>query len=166
MPPCAIGLARSGCAQRRDSGTGGANEEEQQMTTKPKTRKASAAPSDPIFAAIAEHKAAIKEYIRCRNNSERARAQAEKKYGMSLEGKALYIAAAEDTRPEYDQFVRAERAAHKAALRMARTTPMTLAGAAALITHTRREMTTEDWQKDWVPVALKTVGAAVARMAA
>jgi hypothetical protein len=95
-----------------------------------------------------------------------ARAQAEKKRGKSLKGRALYIAAAEDTKLEYDQFCRAERAAHKAALRMARTTPTTPAGAAALITHTRREMTTEDWQKDWAPVALKTVGAAVARMAA
>jgi hypothetical protein len=108
------------------------------MTTKPKTRKAPAAAIDPVFAAIAEHKALIMEYIRCRNNSHTARAQAEKKHGKSLEGAALFIAAAEDTTLEYDQFNRAARAERKAAMR-ARTKPTTASGAAAMITHTRRE---------------------------
>ena len=54
------------------------------MTTKPKT--ANGAEGDPIFAAIAEHKMLAREYIRYRNNSEAARAQAEKKYGKSLKG--------------------------------------------------------------------------------
>jgi hypothetical protein len=65
------------------------------------TRKATAK-DDPVFAAIAEHKALLKEYVRCRNNSERARDQAEKKRGRSLKGKALFTAAAEDTKLEYD----------------------------------------------------------------
>ena len=130
------------------------------------TRKATAK-DDPVFAAIAEHKAVLKEYVRCRNNSERARDQAEKKRGRSLKGKALFTAAAEDTKLEYDQFCRAERAVDKAAMRMARTTPTTQAGAAALITHTRREMGSEEnWQQGWVTIALTTVAAALTRMEA
>jgi hypothetical protein len=143
------------------------------MTTKSKTRKASAANGagvDPVFAAIAEHKALVREYIRCRNDSEAAREQAEKKHGRkSLEGKALYEAAAEDTKLEYDQFNRAANAERKVALRMARTAPTTIAGAAALIGHIRHEIKAvsdrEDWD-DWVPSALKTVAAALTRMEA
>jgi hypothetical protein len=49
---------------------------------------------------------------------------------------------------------------------MARTTPTTPSGMAALISYVRRALKTErevDWQ-DWVPLALKTVAAALARM--
>jgi hypothetical protein len=139
------------------------------MTTKPKTRKAPAAANDPVFAAIAEHRALVREYIRCRNDSEAAREQAKKKHGKSLEGKALYEAAAEDTKLEYDQFNRAANAERKVAMRMARTAPTTIAGAAALIGHIRNEFKTvsdrEDWG-DWVPTALKTAASALARMEA
>jgi hypothetical protein len=140
-----------------------------EMTTKPKTRKAPAANGaelDPIFAAIAEHKARVREYARCRNAFEAARDQAEKRHGKSLKGKALFIAAAEDTVLEYDQFCRAKRAERKAAMRMARVSPTTIVGAAAMIAHARREImtgTVEDWD-DWVPLALKTIAAALVRL--
>jgi hypothetical protein len=136
------------------------------MTTKPKTRKAQAA-IDPVFAAISEHKALIREYIRYRNNSHAARAQAEKKHGKSLEGAALIIAAAEDTRLEYDKFNRAANAARKAAKRTARTKPTTIAGVAALIGHIRHEINVvsdrEIWE-DWVPTAVKTAASSLTRM--
>ena len=136
------------------------------MTTKPKTREAAAA-IDPVFAAISEHKALVKEYIRCRNNSHAARARAEKKHGKSLKGAAMLIAAAEDTTLEYDQFCRAANAERKAGMRLARTKPTTPAGAAALIAHTRHEIEAgsgrEDWE-DWVPTALKTVADALGRI--
>jgi hypothetical protein len=129
------------------------------MSKKPETRKA----PDPVFAAIAEHKVLIKEYIRCRNNSQAARASSEKKHGKSLKG---LIAAADDARPEYNQFCRAGEAEREAGMRMARTKPTTPAGAAALIAHTRHEIEAgsgrENWE-DWVPTALKTVAAALTR---
>ena len=136
------------------------------MTTKPKTRKAPAANGagvDPVFAAIAEHKALLREYIRCCNDSEAAREQAKKKHGKSLEGMALFIAAAEDTKLEYDQFCRAERAANKAAMRLARTKPTTTSGAAAMIGHVRRETKGASEIENWVPLALKTAVAALTR---
>jgi hypothetical protein len=140
------------------------------MTTKPKTRKvpaANGAELDPVFAAIAEHKTRIKEYIRCRNDSEAAREQAEKKHGKSLEGLALYTAAAEDTKLEYDQFCRAANAERKVAMRLARTNPTTTSGAAAMIAHIRHEIDAasdrEDWE-DWVPTALKTAASSLTRM--
>ena len=80
---------------------------------------------------------------------EAARAKAEKKHGKSLNA-----AAAEDTGPEYDQFCRAGNAERKAAMRMARTEPATIAGAGAMIIHIRREIgarsNREDWE-DWIP---------------
>jgi hypothetical protein len=60
--------------------------------------------------------------------------------------------------PFYDRWNRAVRAECKAAMRMARTTSATLAGAAALLVHVRRTLKTDpevDWM-DWVPLALKT----------
>jgi hypothetical protein len=139
------------------------------MTTKPETRKAPAAVIDPVFAAIAEHKVLIREYICCRNNSEAARHQAEKKHGRSLKGRAPYIAAAEDTTLEYDQFCRAANAERKAGMRLARTIPATMAGVAAMIAHARQAIEAgfdrEDWE-DWIPTALKTVAAALTRMEA
>jgi hypothetical protein len=131
--------------------------------TKPKTRKAPApAPAiDPVFGAIAEHKARLRESNRLEAAMWIARDQAEKRRGKSLKGAELLILAAEDTRLEYDQFNCAANAERKAAIRMARTTPTTPSGAAALISHVRRALKTDrevDWQ-DWVPLALKTVAA-------
>jgi hypothetical protein len=146
------------------------------MTTKPKTRKAPAAAIDPVFAAIAEHKALIREHTRCQNIFQTARAKAEKKHGIqhgvharNKLGRDQFMerltAASADSRLEYDRWCRATDAAYKAAMRVARTTPTSPAGAAALITHTRSEIEpTDDWQEDWVPVALKTVAGALSRM--
>ncbi len=76
---------------------------------------------------------------------------------------ALFIAAAEDTKLEYDQFCRAERAANKAAMRLARTKPTTTSGAAAMIGHVRRETKGASEIENWVPLALKTAVAALTR---
>jgi hypothetical protein len=139
------------------------------MTTKPKTRKAPAAASDPIFAAIGEHRALSKETGRLHAAMGIARSQAEKRRGKSLKGAALLIAAAEDTKLESDQFNCAAKAERKAAIRMARTTPTTLSGMAALISHVRRALKTDresDREVDWVPPALKTAASALTRMEA
>jgi hypothetical protein len=115
---------------------------------------------DPTFAAIAEHKALSKETGRLEAAMRIARKQAEKKHGKSLEGAALLIAAAEDTRQEYDQFNLAAKAKRKAAQRMARTKPLSSAGAYAMITHARRELCRDsESAEDWVTIALKTVAA-------
>jgi hypothetical protein len=124
------------------------------MTIKPKTRNAAA--PDPIFAAIAEHKALVKEYVRCNNISAAARKKAEKRLGKSLEGRH---AAADATRPEYQKMCRAGGAEAEAAMRMAKTRPATAAGAAALINHVRREIEASFvlGVEDWMVPALKTV---------
>jgi hypothetical protein len=51
------------------------------MTTKPKTRKAPAAETDPIFALIAEHKAREKELMRLGDELENAEIEAAKTHG-------------------------------------------------------------------------------------
>jgi hypothetical protein len=56
------------------------------------------------------------------------------------------------------------RAEDKAAMRMARTKPVTLAGAAALIGYTRRDILIGESTIGWPEVALKTVAAALVRM--
>ena len=136
------------------------------MTTKPKTRKAPA--PDPVFAAIAEHKALIKESARLEKSYRIARDKAEKKYGEWImapkcgEWPGLAIVS-----PLYDRWNSAEYAEHKAAIRMARTKPTTLAGVGAMIACIRREVARgSDDVGDWLPTSLKTVGAALARMAA
>jgi hypothetical protein len=68
--------------------------------------------------------------------------------------------------PFYDRWNRAGRAARKAAMRMARTKPTTLAGAAALIAYARREITGAYDMEGWLAPALKTVAVALARMEA
>jgi hypothetical protein len=69
--------------------------------------------------------------------------------------------------PFYDRWNRAGRAERKAAMRMARMMPTTLAGAAALIAHIQREaMASFDDAEDWLAPALKTVAVALARMEA
>jgi hypothetical protein len=60
----------------------------------------------------------------------------------------------------------AGRAERKAAMRMARTEPATAAGAAAMISHVRRALKTDeevDWMH-WAPLALKTAADALVRM--
>jgi hypothetical protein len=142
------------------------------MTTKPKARKApakAAAIVDPIFAAIAEHKALVQEFYLHQNNFQTARSQAEKKHGWSWtentkrSREGLELAAAETT-PQYDLFNNASRAAFKAGMRMARTKPKTLAGVGAMINYVRREAENLHSLEDWSLPALKTVAAALNRM--
>jgi hypothetical protein len=117
------------------------------MTTKPKTRKAQAANGagdDPVFAAIGEHKALIRESRHLEKSYRVAVDKAEKKYGDRIE----YIRRcrsenrSEDdwpgqaiTDPFYDRWNLADRAERKASMRMARTKPTTLAGIATMIDH-------------------------------
>jgi hypothetical protein len=145
------------------------------MTTKPKPRKApakAAAIVDPIFAAIAEHKALVQEFYLCQNNFQTARSQAEKKHGWSWTDntkrsrEGLELAAAETT-PQYDLFNNASRAAFKAGMRMARTKPKTLAGVGALADYLWRnysEGEIDECDEEWATIALKTVAATLAQM--
>ena len=114
------------------------------MTTKPKTRKAPAANGaelDPVFAAITEHKVLIKESDRLEDSFMTAMAKAEKKYGKWARAPDHHSWPGEATvSPFYDRWNRAGYAECKAAMRMARTKPTTLTGAAAMIDHTRREI--------------------------
>ena len=66
--------------------------------------------------------------------------------------------------PLREQNERANAAERRAAMRMARTKPTTLAGAATLIAYTRRDII--EGEVDWQMVALKTVAVALARMEA
>src|ERR1700732_4468541 len=119
------------------------------MTTKPKTRKASAAVTwvtprmreraamidklcgstttfscdDPIFAAIAEHKALTRESTELERSYRDAVDKAEKKYGDRIEhhrgNRSAPWPGSATTDPFYDRWNRACRAARKAAMRMA-----------------------------------------------
>jgi hypothetical protein len=133
------------------------------MTTKPKTRNCTSAELDPIFAAIAEHKMLIKGSNRLEKSCGTARDKAKKRYGEWIRapnprewpGEAI-------VKPLYDRWNRAARAERKAAMRMARTKPTTAAGAAAMLTHARREINRDsESAEDWVTIALKTVAAAL-----
>ena len=130
----------------------------------PKARKAPAAPVDPVFAAIAGHRALIKEARRLEDSCRTVRAKAEKRYGKwtraphSGEWPGETIVS-----PFYDRWHRVSEFEYKAARRLARTVPTSPAGAAALIVHVRRTLKTVpevEWM-DWVPLALKTVAAAL-----
>jgi hypothetical protein len=140
------------------------------MTAKPKTRKAPAANgagADPIFAAIAEHKALIKESNRLGKSCKTVRAKEEKKHGeWILAPKSGEWPGKATVSPLYDRWNRVEYAASRAAMRMARTKPTTRAGAAAMIEHIRRETAGASAIEDWVPPALKTVAVALTRMEA
>jgi hypothetical protein len=160
------------------------------MTTKPKTRKAptpginpklialarhkaAQAAVDPVFAAISEHKALIRESRRLEKSYRVAVDKAEKKYGDRIEHhcRSKNRSAPNDwpgeaiTGPFYDRWHRAADAERKAAMRMARTKPMTLAGVGAMIHHawqaseTGRATEIDDWP-DWIPTVLKTVSRA------
>ncbi len=139
------------------------------MTTKPKTRKAPVAAIDPVFAAIAEHKVLTRESNRLEGSCKTARAKAEKRYGKWERTPNPGEWPGETTvTPFYVRWNCAGHAERKAALRMARTKPTTISGAAAMIAHIRREIevgSEEDWE-DWVPTALKTVTDALGRMEA
>ncbi|MGB6710440.1 MAG: hypothetical protein WBE85_09845, partial [Methylocella sp.] len=99
-----------------------------------------------------------------------AKKQVEKEY---LDAKAR-LAAAERAGVEWDhragiaplreQNERCKDAECRAAMRMARTKPVSLSGAAALIAYTRRDIM--EGEMDWQMVALKTVAAALTRMEA
>jgi hypothetical protein len=97
------------------------------------------------------------------------REQVEKEY---LHAKAR-LTAAERAGVEWDhragiaplrkQYEHAKATEGRAAMRMARTKPTTLAGAAALIAYTRRELI-DIADSAWPVVALKTAASALARM--
>jgi hypothetical protein len=61
-----------------------------------------------------------------------------------------------------EQYERASAAERRAAMRLARTKPTTLAGAAVLIAYTRRDIM--KGEEDWQTGALKTVASALTRM--
>jgi hypothetical protein len=133
------------------------------VTTKPKTRKAPA--SDPIFAAIAEHKALARKLNRIRGYCRTARAEAEEKYGDPvLVQEPPKWAGWADINPFYRQWYSTRRVELKAAMRMARTTPETLAGVAALVDYTRRDYSRDEENEDWIAIALKTIAASLDRM--
>jgi len=123
---------------------------------------------DPAFAAIAEHKELTRESTELERSYRDAVDKAEKKYGDRIEhhrgNRSAPWPGSATTDPFYDRWNRAVRAARKAAMRMARTKPLSSAGAAAMITHALREIEAgsgrENWE-DWIPIALKTVVAAL-----
>jgi hypothetical protein len=136
------------------------------MTTKPRTRKTLAANGvelDPVFAAIAEHKARLRESNRLEAATRAARGKAEKRHGEWILAPASGAWPGEAiVSPFYDRWNRACRAERKVAIRMARTIPVTMAGVAAMIIHARQAIETDrevDW-RDWVPTVLKTVSRA------
>jgi hypothetical protein len=125
------------------------------MTTKPKRKApAPAGIPDPAFALIDVHKARTKEWCRLYDKLDEAEFEAGRTHGkrpwelIALRG----------------QEERALAAVRKAAMRMARTKPTTLAGAAALISYTRRDIM--EGEVDWQMVALKTAASALTRMVA
>jgi hypothetical protein len=148
------------------------------MTTKPKTRKAPAANGadiDPVFAAIGEHKALMRESRRLEKSYRVAVDKAGKKYGNRMEHirRCRSENRSEDdwpgqaiTDPFYDRWNLADRAERKAAMRMARTEPTTLAGIAAMIDHIQREIAAGSDMEDWLPTSLKTAASALGRMEA
>jgi hypothetical protein len=130
------------------------------IATKSKPRKAPAV-IDPVFAAIAEHKVLSRESNRLEESCWTVRAEAEKKYGEWVSAPNDWPGETTVT-PFYDRWHRAANAERKAAMRMARTKPTTLAGAAALVAYTRRDMMKNPSElSDWIPIALKTVAAAL-----
>jgi hypothetical protein len=113
---------------------------------------------DPIFAAIAEHTALSSESARLEKPYVKAWAEAVEKFGpitSDWQGDA-------PPRPLYDRWDLAERAAREAAHRMAKTEPTTFAGIEAVHDHISA---TREWAA-WIPIAVKTAHAALARMRA
>jgi hypothetical protein len=184
----------------------------ERMTTKPKTRKA---PPDPIFAAIAEHKALRKEWHRLNEKLDNAEGRASETHGCRpksliwwgdhdvffedhldsrrekflsepgadreqvekeyLDAKAR-LAAAERAGVEWDhragiaplreQNERVNAAERRAATRLARTKPTTVAGAAVLLTYVVRLERVYGGFEGWEIHALRTAAAALTRIGA
>jgi hypothetical protein len=139
------------------------------MTTKQKTRKAPAngAEVDPALAAIAEHKALIKESSRLEESCSAARAKAERKYGeWRLASNPGEWPGEATISPFYDRRNRAVYAREREAMRMARVKPTTQAGAAAMVDHARCEIEAppDGHYGDWVTIALRTAAGALVRM--
>jgi hypothetical protein len=135
---------------------------------------------DPIFDAIAEHKAREKEFYRLRNELEEATSQAEKEHGEPPPYRGALLrqpgADSEQIEKEYrdanerlaewehragiaplrEQLEHNDRVEQRAAMRMARTKPTTPAGAAALVEYTRRDIISNGGLADWHMPALKT----------
>jgi hypothetical protein len=142
------------------------------MTPKPKARKAPATNTaiDPIFAAIAEHKALIKENDRLEGNYRAAVAKAEKRHGKQIKwavSKGINSWPGEaKTSPLYDEWNRADCSVRKAGRRLARTKPATLTGLAALADyiHTISRGDVDEINEDLVKAAVKTIATKLARM--
>ena len=149
---------------------------------KPKARKASAAKSaDPVFALIDAHKARTKEWHRMDDKLVNAECEAFETHGIrpvALEGLQAKekFAAAVRAGVEWDQRAgiavlreqeeRANAVVHRAAMRMVRTKPTTLAGAAALLTYLVQRDRRYGGFEDWEFRALKTAAAALTRIGA
>ena len=151
------------------------------MTTKAKARKVArkdTANPDPVLALIAEHKALERKYLCVHKIFLAARENAEKKHGVQHshpktarereQFRERLSAACEETNGEYGQFCRTGRAERKAGMRLARTKPTTVAGAAALIAYTQRGIVANfnSDLSDWCTIALKTVASALTRIGA
>lgn len=132
---------------------------------------ANGAGDDPVFAAIGEHKARVRESRRLEKSCKTARAKAEEKHGEWIaytrrNGPNADWPGYAIVSPFYARWNCAGRAESKEAKRMAMTEPATLAGAAATIDHIRRETAGASTIEDWVPTALKTAVAALSRLEA
>jgi hypothetical protein len=149
--------------------------------SKPKTRKATAKPVDPIFAAIAEHKAISQElWGRLYYALNEAEDEACKTHGRRTSyiwrrncDVHFELASAERAGNEWDQrtgiaplraqYERGKLAEDRAKRHLARTNPTTPAGAGALVAYILRDL--EDVELEgWHSAALKTAAASLARM--
>ena len=155
------------------------------MTTKPKARKVArkdTANPDPVFALIDAHKALVKEWNPLIEKLVNAECEAFETHGIrpvAIEGRQAKekFAAAKRAGVEWDQRAglavlreqeeRANAVVHRAAMRMVRTKPTTLAGAAALLTYlVQRDRKYDGSFEDWEFRALKTAAAALTRIGA
>ena len=115
------------------------------MTTKPKKLSQPAADRKQVEKGYLDAKASL-------TAAERAGVEWDHRAGIA---------------PLREQYERANAAERRAAMRMARTKPTTLAGASAMIDHIRCEIAAcSESVEDWVTIALKTAASALARMEA
>jgi hypothetical protein len=105
---------------------------------------------DPIFAAIDKHRKLLKECERLFAAIDRGENTAKKQNQHNISS----------LRRQYERTLRAERTA---GMRMAKTKPKTLAGAAALVAYTCADIKLGIGPK-WHLVALATIAAALANM--
>jgi hypothetical protein len=129
---------------------------------KPNTRKAPA--DDPIFAAIAEHKAISKElWSRLYYALNDAEDKAHETHGMRPSRSGDEWDQRTGIAPLREQYERGKLAEDRAKRHLARTKPTTPAGAGALVAYIQRDL--EDVAlEDWHSAALKTVAVSLARM--